>query len=288
MSKPFDATSKDLLETDPAGWVRYLTRADPQGAVRVVDADVSTVTADADKVIRVDGPTPGLLHLEFQANADAWLVPRLLGYNTLLYNRHQVFVSTYVVLLRSFSGASALTGRWPISPPFGPRWEFKYTVIRIWECSPTDFLTGSLALIPLAPLTARDPAALPEIVNRMGDRIRVDADRPLAAKLWASTYVLLGLRYDTDIIDRLLEGVLQMEESTTYQALLARGEARGMTLGRLVEVRAILARQGSKRFGPLPPTVAAALEGITDLGHLEGLADRILDVHSWDELLSTP
>ena len=64
MSKPYDATSKDLIEADPAGWVTFLGCPVSPADVRLVDADVSTVTADADKVIRVDSPFPWLLHVE--------------------------------------------------------------------------------------------------------------------------------------------------------------------------------------------------------------------------------
>ncbi|WP_143393363.1 hypothetical protein [Fimbriiglobus ruber] len=74
-----------------------------------------------------------------------------------------------------------------------------------------------------------------------------------------------------------------MEESSTYQAILARGEARG----RLAEARATLERLGGKRFGPPPATVLAALEAIADLPRLEELTDRILDAHSWNDLISS-
>lgn len=107
MSKPYDATSKDLIETDPAGWVTFLGCPVPPGAVSLVDADVSTVTADADKVIRVDHPTPWLLHLEIQANTDDTLPRRVLWYNALLQHRHGLPVASVVVLLRP---AGTLTG----------------------------------------------------------------------------------------------------------------------------------------------------------------------------------
>jgi hypothetical protein len=71
VSKPYDATAKDLIETDPAGWVSFLGCAVPASAVHLVDADVSTVTTDADKVIRVDEPAPWVLHLDIQANWEA-------------------------------------------------------------------------------------------------------------------------------------------------------------------------------------------------------------------------
>ncbi|OWK45078.1 hypothetical protein [Fimbriiglobus ruber] len=293
MQKPYDATSKELLESDPAGWVAYLTGSAPPGPVRVVDADVSTVTAEADKVIRVDGPDPWVLHLEFQTHAEDWFPPRLLRYNALLHYRHKLSVSTVVFLLRPAANMTSATGSWVVRPPVGPEWEYKYRVIRVWERPPADFLTGALALLPLAPIAATDEASLPEIVDRIGHRLRAEADHPLGAKLWTSTGVLMGLRYENDLIESLLGGTLQMEESTFYRAILARGEAtgeakgeaRGEAKGRLAEARAIILRLGQQRLGSAPTIVVATLTAITDLTRLEELSDRLLLVSSWDELL---
>lgn len=74
MAKPFDATTKDLLESDPVAWLTYLG-LDPQGAVEMIDSDLSTVTAEADKVFRVVGPESHLVHVEMQSSADTQLCP---------------------------------------------------------------------------------------------------------------------------------------------------------------------------------------------------------------------
>lgn len=60
MSKPFDATTRQLIELGPVDWLEYLGLhvADPS-RVTVIDSNVSTVTADADKVIASTIPLPG-------------------------------------------------------------------------------------------------------------------------------------------------------------------------------------------------------------------------------------
>ncbi len=50
----------------------------------------------------------------------------------------------------------------------------------------------------------------------------------------------------------------------------------------------MLLRLGRKKFGPPNPEVLASLNAIDDVARLDTLADRLLDVSSWDELLSTP
>jgi len=281
MSKPNDATTKDLIEADPAGWVTYLGHPVAPGVVRLVDADVSTVTAAADKVIRVDEPAPWLLHLELQANWDGELDRRLLQYNALLARRHMLPVASVVVLLRPEANATALTGVLPSRPPVGAGWEFRYDVVRVWERPAAEFLAGPVGLLPLAPIAEVREAELPGIVAAMKARLDSPPDSALAERLWTATYVLMGLRFEDAVGDKLLSGVMQMEQSTTYQAILRRGAAEGA----LEEARSMLLRLGTKKFGPPTPALAAAIEATSDKARLEALADDLLTATSWDEVL---
>ena len=101
MRKPFDATTRQLIELGPAEWLEYLGLpvADPR-RVTVIDSNLSTFTADADKVIRVDDPSPWIELVELQAGRDVRLDKRSHGYSTLLELRHQIPVRTSLVLLR--------------------------------------------------------------------------------------------------------------------------------------------------------------------------------------------
>jgi hypothetical protein len=84
MAKPFDAMTRELIELDPAAWLEYLYIPVPDpGCVRVIDSDLSTITAEADKVLRVEDQSPWIAHVEFQANRDARLAERLHWYATL-------------------------------------------------------------------------------------------------------------------------------------------------------------------------------------------------------------
>lgn len=86
MSKPFDSATKRLVEAEPGEWLAFAGL--PSGPVRVIDADVSTITAEADKVLRVSTVPPFLAHIEFQAGYDPEMGRRLLRYNVLLHYRH--------------------------------------------------------------------------------------------------------------------------------------------------------------------------------------------------------
>ena len=60
MSKRFDATMRKLIELEPAAWLRFLhvPVSDRRSGVLVIDSNLSTVTAEADRVLWVDEPAP--------------------------------------------------------------------------------------------------------------------------------------------------------------------------------------------------------------------------------------
>ncbi len=98
MEKKFDVTLKSLLEDSPEDWPILAGVHEPK--VEAIDADVSTISGAADKVLRLHGPPPWLMHFEFQAGPDASLPCRANVYNAALENRHDLPVASVVVLLR--------------------------------------------------------------------------------------------------------------------------------------------------------------------------------------------
>jgi hypothetical protein len=105
-------------------------------------------------------------------------------------------------------------------------------------------------------------------------------ETPEAARLWTATYVLMGLRYSETLTAQLLEGVVSMEESVTYQAILKRGAIR--------EAQRFLLLLGQNRFGPPDEQVTQALQAINKVSRLEELGVRVAEVNSWQELLAPP
>lgn len=297
MSKPFDATTKDLLEAHPESWMAYL-HLPCRGPVRVINADLSTVTTEADKVLHVDDPEPWLVHVELQAGHDSRLARRLLRYNVLLNYRHHLPVFTALVLLRPEADAPDLSGQVEQRLPGGRGYlTFRYHVFRAWEQPVEAVLEGGLGTLPMAPLADVALDALPAVLRRIGERFRHEAPPSEAATLWSATTILMGLRYSAATIFQNLQGVRDMifgirgiEESSVYQAILAQGKAVGLAEGKAEgkaeEAKRILLRQGQKRFGPPPPPVDAAILALTDLEQIEQLTERLLDASSWDELLT--
>ena len=280
MSHPFDAILKHLPEDYPQDWARF---AGVEAPVAVIDADVSTVTAAADKVLWVEERVPSILHLEFQASHDAKLGSRVLQYNVLLGVRHSVSVRSLVILLRPEAAGRDLTGQVCWCLPSGRQYlEFQYEPIRLWQLSPEVLLEGGLGTLPLAPLTKISRPALPGLIQRMVERIDREAEPPAAQSLWTATYVLMGLEYDREFTKHLLRGVRSMKESVTYQAILEEGREEGRAEAAQRNVLSL----GTSLLGKPSPKVRRTLGRITDLNVLETLLLSVVKVDSWTELLA--
>jgi hypothetical protein len=88
----------------------------------------------------------------------------------------------------------------------------------------------------------------------------------------------LGVRYSEQFAAALFQEVLGMEESTTYQGIVRRAQAR--------EARRILLRLGRKHLGPPDEAIVAVIEGITDVERLETLTEQAEEAESWQQLLA--
>jgi hypothetical protein len=157
-------------------------------------------------------------------------------------------------------------------------------VIRIWEQPLEAFLEGGLGLVPLAPVTNVTEAGLPQIVQRMAERISREAPPEEAGTLWAAAGVLMGLVWPKGLVKQLLENVMILRESAWVQGLLEDGRAEG----RVQDRQEVLLQLGRKRFGAPDADTEATLRAIKDYERLNRMSDRLLDVTTWQDLLATP
>ncbi len=284
----FDVSAKELIWDNPTNWLDRLSIG-PRGPTVVIDSDITTLTAAADKVIHVGGPQPYLVNFEVQSSNQTDLVETTWFRQAALFHRHRLPVLTVLVLLRRETNSPGLTGEFEIRLPDG--WlanQYNYRVVRIWQEDPEPYLTSGVNLVPLAPLTNVAEKALPDMVQRMADRINAEPE-PRAAMLWTATYLLMGLRFTSEFATHLLEGIQNMQESTTYQAILKEGLDKGVSEGRVSEAQRLLLMLGETRFGEADEAIRRSVEAILDLERLERVTRRILDskVQDWNGLLET-
>ena len=80
-----------------------------------------------------------------------------------------------------------------------------------------------------------------------------------------------------------------MKDSSTYQKILAEGRAEGISegeeQGRLREAQNMLPLFGKGRLGEANAEVTRKIRAFTSVERLESLAERLVTIESWDELL---
>src|SRR6516165_10442677 len=86
---PYDVTMKQLVLDDPVAWLERFGIG-PAGPVTEIDSGITTLSASADKVFRVEGAEPFLLDFEFQSSHDSSLVRTLWFRHVALDYRHNL------------------------------------------------------------------------------------------------------------------------------------------------------------------------------------------------------
>jgi predicted transposase YdaD len=190
-------------------------------------------------------------------------------------------VRSLLVLLQRGADSPQLTGLYErgfLGEPFDVA--LRYRTVRVWEVPAQQWLSGGLGLVPLAPLGDVRPRDLPAVIAQMKQRLDPPLPPSKRAQLWSAAYILMGLRYERTLIQKLLQGVVTMKESVTYQAILEEGEAKG--------ARKILVLLGRDQFGEPSANVWAALDALADVNRIEELTVRMKRAASWQELLGLP
>ncbi len=154
MTKPYDTAFSRLIDDHLDDWAAYLAGrlGVPAGPATAVETDVSS-NLQADRLIRVAGPQPALIHVELESSSRLGIPNRLLNYNVAAWRTNGEPVRSVVMLLRPSARASDQTGRLTLSHGGVPYLTFDYVEIRLWEESPDALLAGGPGLAPLALLT---------------------------------------------------------------------------------------------------------------------------------------
>jgi predicted transposase YdaD len=282
LHKPFDITTKQIVDTNPLAWVHFLGL--PGISAELVDTDIA-VTAQADRLIRwSSSDDQSLLHLELQASYHKEKVEDALFYNVCAKRTLRLPCESVIILLRKEADGPAMSGVLEDKST-----TFRFNVVRVWEIAPEVFLNGPVSMLPLAVVADSTQDELPLIIVAVANRIDSEVPEMEQGTTWLEVRLLLGLKYDRSVARAVLAGVRRMRESTTYMEILeegiAEGEARGIAEGEAKGERRLLTIAGTKRFGE-PDDVTRAMIDSLDTTQIEALMVRIFEVESWEELLA--
>jgi predicted transposase YdaD len=291
VSKEFDAALKNLVRGHVAD---YRTAFRLPEVNTVLDIDLSTVTAATDIVLAdANPPTKTLTTLDFQSGHDPFIDDRILMYQAVLRNRFHLPVHSVVFLLRPDSYRPTMTGRVDFETAEGRgKMDFRYELIRLWELPAERLLQAGIGVASLAVLgkfaaPGDLESGLLEVAKQLERRARTEVATPAEANdLLATVTVLMGLRVNREVARALIQRARRMEESTTYQLILEKGEARGEARGETKGARKTLLALAQKKLGRPTKKTLAVLDKINDLDRLVRMNEAILDVKTWDQLLA--
>ncbi len=283
-TKPFDTSLKGLIGLKPDVWAQFFAQlvGIPPGPSAEIDSTLS-VTAQSDAVFRIDGPTPTLLHLEFESDHELGMPRRLLRYNVLIDHKHNLPVESVLVLLHRQARASDQTG---VYRRVGARrntiHEFHYYIERVWEQPVEYWLNNGVNLAPLSVLTDEAEANLETTMNRLKKCISDhQVSSAMRDQLYISTFGLSGLRFEPEQTAPLLRRLdMLLEDSPAYEWIRNQGREK--------DRRDVIIELGTERFGAPPAEIINQLKAITDLERLKAISKRVLNAASWDDLLQTP
>jgi len=310
MAKQYDSTLKTLLDDYAIDWIDWLApRLGLPSTIDVepLDVNLTTVQVEADKVFRLKHPATGLLHIEPQTGYDLTLPDRIQLYSLLLEREYGGPVYSVALLLRQRADTTTITGliqrRYSNDQIYH---EFRYHVIRVWELELEPLMTGPLGAIPLALLTNQALGRLPELVDRIDERLQSESVGEAARRrLLTSCYILAGMRYDGDDVHTAFARTMGMKESTTYQMILQEGREEGIRTGIQTGMQTgiqtgiqtglktglIAARQEAlldiirERFGSVPELVEARIRATDDSAKLQAAIRQSVRVTDPNDIL---
>jgi len=247
------------------------------------NADLSTVTSQADAILLIGKKRKRAAHVEIQASFDSTIGIRIVMYYALGFKTLGLPMRSYLILLRPEADHSSINGivEHVDDEDQSTILRFQYRVIRVWQLRAKDLIESGLGVLPLAFIADINPADLPKLVRRAKERLEGEAEPGTIGEFWTSIDILMGLKYERPFVTELLKGVRAMKESVTYQGILQEGEARGEIRGR----RASLLKLGTNLFGEPEPATQARLQLIDSTDKLDDLILRCVHVSSWKELL---
>ena len=278
MSKPFDATLKELITHHPEDWLTQLgipITATPE----ILNVDLSTVTAAADTLIKVGDL---VVHIDVESGPDDDLGTRILLYNVLTHREVGVPVHSVVVLLRPKAAGRDLSDVVEYSSPGGNGGlRFQFQIIRAWELDAEEWLRAGIGLIALAVL-GRPPAGLTRLqaLPGLAERIVARGQREAPAEVGvivAASFILSTMHVGAGAA------------RTIFSRLFAMDEIPGVTylqeLGAIRHQRNLITRAARKKLGAPTETQVNKLNVIEDIDRLDRMVLKIASVKSWDGLL---
>ncbi|MBG1271948.1 Rpn family recombination-promoting nuclease/putative transposase [Nostoc sp. WHI] len=217
----FDSVCKFLVETFASDFATWLL-GEPITFTKLSPSELSLEPIRADALILLQSEEV-VLHIEFQTQPKVDIPFRMIDYRLRVYRRFpRKQMRQVVIYLQKTNSELVQQTTFTLEDTF-----HRFQVIRLWE-QPTNVFFQSPGLLPFAVLSQADNPT--ETLRQVAVQISQINDQRIQSNVAASAFVLAGLVLNKEIIQQLLRKEL-MQESVTYQALIAEGRAEGIEEG---------------------------------------------------------
>ena len=289
--KSWDSTLKRLVHADPPAFVQWLV---PEAEfIEELPTQIESLQREVDALLSVTyNDHPMLLHIEFQTYNDPTMGQRLMTYNMLLMNVHQLPVLSCVIYLLRDGNVSQSPLN--IFVPTGYLVHtFNYVSVEIGRLTAEEvFSIGSDSLLALVPLAADGTkhSVLTEVFEQLRKQrepeAKAQATEVEVIAFTLAAFVLQQRHQSTDLewlIRRFREMHDIIQDSPIFQEILREGMEKGLEQGRelgleqgleqgrLEATRRILLIVTEKRFPALASLAQQQAARIQALDVIDGL-----------------
>ncbi len=266
-----DNLCKRLAEQFPADFARWAFGV--TGKIKVDKTELSRepIRADAAIFSHDDAET---LHLEFQTTtkSDIPLPLRMLDYY-VGYKRKNPAQRVRQVLIVLTPTSEEIPAQY-----VDERTQHSYDVIKMWEVEPR-ILMKYEGLLPLATLCHTSSGE--KLLTQVAAKAKRIKSRTRQRDVLNASRVFAGLRYDKNLVNRILRESDMLEQSVIYQDILQKGEVRGFQKGELKLLLTMLEHQ----FGKLTRPLQKQIEGLPTT-QVEALGKALFSFTSKEDLRS--
>uniref|UniRef100_A0ACD5GZK1 DUF4351 domain-containing protein n=1 Tax=Desertifilum tharense IPPAS B-1220 TaxID=1781255 RepID=A0ACD5GZK1_9CYAN len=267
----YDNVCKYLAEQYSIEFANWLLPLEAQEVeVLKTELTLEPIRADAITFLRTANQ---ILHIEFQTlpYSDQPIPFRMLDYSVRLKRQYRCAVVQVVIFLQETTNEVAFTEEYRDDTTI-----HRYRVIRLWEQEPVLFL-ASPPLLPLAILARTDS---PEgLLAQVAEQVSLISDRKQRQNISGCTEILVGLRFEKDLIRQFLREEM-MRESVIYQDIWERSRKQ--------EALAVVKRLLDLRFGSVDLGLIERIQ-VLSVEQLEALVEvlfnrsEITDIEVWLE-----
>lgn len=275
-----------MISINPEDWVRWATNVLDADNCEIVSGEFQFVSRNTDTLILVNESSIGkfLVLIEIQTYYKPEMPRRMRNYVALAEQRYDLPVFPVLINVLPYKGE--IPNRYE-SSFLGITARQDYNVINLWELSAEDVLAQNFtALIPFIPTMrgGRDEKLLQraQVKLRLDENLRESGNvDEFELILSVFTEAVLGKGKSNKIFRWKMLDIFV--ESPLYQEIVEQGLQQGLQQGRDSELKKVLLKQFTRRFGELGDDIKQKINNLT-IEQAETLAEAIFDFNNVEEL----